>query len=203
MTIRNVPGNFLTRRANGFPNNMAPAQVIPSIGVGIDDYWGIKCVEGHWVPRNQEIPNCPENHRLAEELFILPEDIELITQPARTLERSWFHVSDRPWTNPDLTKFSHIGPREAALMRGRNPLLKDAEVLYLHEFELDRNATVADEIFLESDGFRVELLYELEISDPDTSSIYRYVNREEAPGLVSLVVKPAALILVNEPQRIK
>nr|WP_176705817.1 hypothetical protein [Arthrobacter sp.]AXV46405.1 hypothetical protein pA40H2_p49 [Arthrobacter sp.] len=201
MTIKNVSGKFLTRSANRFPD-MAPAESIPSIKVGAEGYWGIKCVKGHCVPRNMQIPNCVQEDRLGQELYILPEDIALINHPAQNLGRRWFHISKTPWSVPNPDSFTHVGSFEAAKIRGLSLNHPNGSNLYLHEFRLHPESSIAEEIYLESDGFSVEALYELKISDPQTSSIYRYVNREEAPGSISLVVDPAVLQLVGNPQPI-
>lgn len=157
--------------------------------------WGVNCSAGHRFPMNDPSPHngtylcC--GYR-SEYPAILLQDVDIIEEPHRARNRSWWHSSNEP--NLLLSGPVHLGSRRAAEDRSARSLdharANEISVTrYLYEITLNKDARIAPDVMVEVVGSDHSHALHL-LTDWD---VVRYVNRAEAPGSVSLFVSSDAV----------
>lgn len=202
MTQETITGDF--HYAYGW-GDKSTIQTTNSLDVAPSGKWGIRCGQGkHWTERkpvdvaldvfSRDMFHCPEGHgieRLDAGLAILPEDATLATDPNAVFGRDWWHVSRSDALTIDPKGFFHVGSEEAA--RQRAVTFSPVYDHFLYRVSFDPAAVVDPRVLLEfSPNQTLEDSFAMSVdASPDVT---RYVNVREAPGSVSLILRPSAVV---------
>lgn len=186
-------------------DDLDPPLVIPFLQVAPQDAWGVRCSQcDRWYPRprvvNDDMNVCVEDRAglRHEFLAVVADDADLIEQQDAVWGREWWHASASK--DIDLTRVDimHWGSKEAAMERAHSrlsPLVSFAGRMYLHRATVRPGVSVHPDVMLErpgegTDHRRGEGLLA-------AHEVVRYVNGTEAPGAVSLMLRPASLLRVT------
>jgi 1,2-phenylacetyl-CoA epoxidase PaaB subunit len=112
----------------------------------------------------------------------------------------WYHATDRRNWIADLLNgrqgnnypLVHVGTREAALAIISDQYVRRDDWIYLYAVKLASTAIVDATLYED------ENMWPSRTNDADgTANIFRYVNRYEATGSISLLMDPRALVVTN------
>lgn len=172
-----------------------------SIEVAEDGYWGLKCKEGHRAPRvlpprwhrdryECEVPHERPVHEF--EPLVLHDAIGFLDHSQDVLKAHWFHsttsLGGLTTTHEGLT---HLGSSEAADDRGLF-LTRNDVAPATHRVRIASSARVHPFVLIEPTmGDHGHSHFEEWFQSAD---VIRYVNAHEAPGSISLAVKPQVLV---------
>lgn len=130
---------------------------------------------------------CGEIYDATEATVLVGQNSEKFLDLLTTRESIWWHGTHqhdwprKPIEDPDLY-YVHIGTYHAAYMRARQE-----KAAYLHKVVLYWPTKVSP-IFLKDRGW-----WPQKIEGFDLADAYRYVNRWESPGSISLLVDPLCI----------
>jgi 1,2-phenylacetyl-CoA epoxidase PaaB subunit len=125
---------------------------------------------------------------------------ERFLDPANVKNSTWYHATDRQNWVADLLNdrqgnnypLVHVGTREAALTIISDQYVRRDDWIYLYTVKLASTAIV-DAMLYEDEN-----MWPSRTNDADgTANIFRYVNRYEATGSISLLMDPRELIVTN------
>lgn len=130
---------------------------------------------------------CGEIYDATEAIVLVGPGSEKFLDLYTTRETVWWHGTHQhdwpklPIEDPNLF-YVHVGTYHAAVMRARQE-----KAIYLHKVVLYWSTKVSN-IFLKDKGWWPQKVEGIEPADA-----YRYVNRWESPGSVSLLVDPLCI----------
>lgn len=193
-----VFGSFRQARPTGDPYKPLIVD-LQSLDVAPGGHWAIRCENGsHWTPRREFCKsttrnsadnfNCEFGHRQDwrdSKTGIVAEDIELIENPSQLFSRTWYHISKTDDLSIDDQRFFHVGTKEAAHHRAWAH--SGGRVTHLYELNLVPGSEVYERVLVEAcPGLDQEIQFGLNVGD---QPIIRYINSQEAPGSVSLILQ--------------
>lgn len=171
----------------------------------------MRCVEcGTYITHRQEdsivrFLECDERecHGCGIELYhhtvivdILPTS-ERFLNAANVKNAIWYHATDRKNWMADLLDdghgtypLVHVGTKEAAITILSDQYIKRDDWIYFYTVKLAPTAVVAAPLFEDENMWPIRT-HELN----GTPNTFRYVNRYEATGSISLLVDPRELIV--------
>lgn len=174
---------------------------LTDIEVADNGYWGVRCRRGYLSPRRLAVKYMKNRYPCAGDPcdakkvlqpLILEDDIKFLDSRAAVLNATWSHDTTQTRlvkTHPEPT---HLGSYEAATDRHRfNEVFSGPTQLLL--VRLEPGARVHPKILVEPTvGLHGHKIFSEWFRDAD---VIRYVNGHEAPGSVSLAVRPQALLV--------
>lgn len=183
--------------------------VMDAIEVAPAGHVGIKCEDGHWaIPANREFGAfsyhrksywCANGDKAPVRFATAAVQESHVPYlgaegKSKVLNGEWFHASPLSKVKFPSSlrsdRYVHLGTRIAATdwdlvqSRGR-------EESFLYSVKLSSEATVSDDIHVESDAGSDIREKGLTL---DAFDIYRYVNVKEDPGSVSVLIRPSAIV---------
>lgn len=199
--VTNPVGRLLMRS----DDETEPPLVLESIPVAPSSAWGVCCSEcGRWSERPRPVNDdmnvcihCRAGVRY-EFLALVSDDIELLQQPEAVGNREWWHSSGSDVIDLERPAEMHWGSREAALERAHSrlsPRVYAGRAVFLHRATLRPDSRVHPDVMLERPGEPTDHSYAKSLLQEH--DIVRYVNATEAPGSISLLLRPPSLATVT------
>lgn len=196
--ITNPRGQFRLYNYDG------TSDIVPALQVASDGAWGIRCSNGHVFERRRELVHgfdaCASCGGVADgALEILRDDAKLIGSRHALARRVWWHSSPAQEIDRHRPDVMHWGSWEAARDRAHHDYYRRSSAnlphrdYFIHSARLRPLRRVHPHVYLEHHGpGAAHPVDELRQCD-----VVRYVNSTEAPGSVSLLLRPRNLRCVQ------
>lgn len=119
------------------------------------------------------------------------DSVPLVEDHDEVFNRTWWHSSMVAPNDIDKDQIEHVGTRDAALHRALNRGATEREPSYLYKITLKPALPVEPSVWIER-PFE-EIVDVLAHHQPTSQAVVRYINGQEAPGDISLVLKPQTI----------
>ena len=172
---------------------------------------GRSCLSGHfmpvspqWQPGGQKCACGKSASRTA--LAILASDIDLVLDTSAVFKRTWFHSyipQSNLWSDK-IPEWSHVGSSRAASFRADSLLKQDINERHdivdicTIEFEVLQGSAISNTILVDEPLIDASHVVARHLAG---SGVSRYVNRQEDPGSISLVLPSVLLREVGRDSR--
>ncbi|MBZ4488101.1 hypothetical protein LQ938_11495 [Microbacterium sp. cx-55] len=175
---------------------------MPELEVADEGYWGLRCTDGHRAIRR--LPDKWHRHRYACEVdhylpehdelpLLLPDSVALLSQPNAVIGSLWYHRTERSHLSRAYDGVTHLGTSEAAEDRNLF-LISGGAQTNLFTAKISAGARVAPHVLVEpTSGDHGHEIFDKWF---ETADVIMYVNSHEAPGSISLAIKPSVLTTV-------
>lgn len=134
------------------------------------------------------------------EVQLQSETVPLLEIPT-VYDTEWFHISNSASWIEDITQdegcipFIHAGNKQSALDRYDGAY--KGKTAYLYKFKISSIASIGSVVYEDHNDWPYEVDYPLTLTDDVTGDAidgFRYVNRWEAPGFISLLLDPRLIV---------
>lgn len=193
--IANPLGQILT------PTDSGPGVAQIDIGIAPFLAWGVRCsgTGAHWFLRpraaDKDMNICHCGNGLGPGLALVPDDVALLNDPVTVAIRTWWHSTPSESIDLHSGDAMHWGSRESALERAVARLAYTSQRVHLFSATLRPGIAVHQDLLLERPALGTTHHYGTAVVDENT--VVRYVNGTEAPGAISLMLRPSALATVT------